>query len=127
MKFHTLTWIALVTSLAGCAATPLRHPGASSIMVTRNPPPQACRFVGEVSGSQGNFLTANLTRDENLVEGARNELRDAAFELGANYVQIELENPSHNTADDSLGGVYSSTVIGNAYVCPEPPVVSALP
>ncbi len=111
--------VTLATCIAGCAATPLQSPAAASIMVTRNPPGRECRFLGEVSGSQGNFLTANLTKDQYLVEGARNQMRDAAYELGANYVQIELENPSENTADDSLGGVYSSTVIGNAYFCPD--------
>jgi hypothetical protein len=113
--------IALTACAAGCAATPLQAPEANSILVTRNPPSEGCRFIGEVRGSQGNFVTSNLTKDENLVIGARNQMRDAAYDLGANYVQVELENLSHNTADDSFGGVYNATVIGNAYLCPELP------
>ena len=108
----------MAAGLPGCAATPLQAPQAGAIFVTRNSPAAECEFVGEVRGSQGNFWTAEFTGDENLVIGARNKMRDAAYELGANFVQIELERQSHNTADDSLGGIYSSTIIGNAYLCP---------
>lgn len=104
---------------AGCAAAPLQTPGAANVLVTRNQPAPECVFIGEVVGSQGNFWTAEFTRDEDLVRGARNRMRDEAFDLGANFVQIELENQSHNTADHSTGGVYSSVVVGNAYRCPQ--------
>lgn len=104
--------------MAGCAAAPLQAQGAANVVVSRNAPSAECRFVGEVLGSQGNFWTAEFTSDEDLIAGARNRMRDKAYDLGANFVQIELENQSHNTADHSLGGVYSSVVVGNAYVCP---------
>ncbi|MEO1201512.1 MAG: DUF4156 domain-containing protein [Pseudomonadota bacterium] len=117
MQRTTLTLMTSATLLAGCAAAPLNAPEAAAIMITANPPGDDCVFVGEVRGSQGNFWTAEFTKDEDLIIGARNELRNAAYELGANYVQLELENQSHNTADHSTGGVYSSVVIGNAYRC----------
>jgi hypothetical protein len=110
--------LALTAAMAGCAATPLQVPQAATILVTRNAPPPECDFLKEVRGSQGNFWTAEFTSDEDLVVGARNKMRDAAYQLGANYVQIELEKQSHNTTDDSLGGTYSSVIIGNAYACP---------
>ena len=103
--------------LTGCAATPLQVPEAASIIVSRNAPAEDCRYVGEVRGSQGNFFTADFTSDENLIVGARNELRDAAYRIGANYVQIETESLSHNTADYSSGGAYSATLVGNGYRC----------
>lgn len=118
MNIRNILLVAMPIGIIGCAAAPLTMPEAAGILVTRNAPPAECQFVGEVRGSQGNFWTAEFTKDEDLVVGARNEMRDAAHHLGANYVQIEFENPSHNTADHSLGGVYSSTVIGNAYSCP---------
>jgi len=115
-----LTSLVLMSALfAGCAAAPLQTPAAATILVTRSSPQDSCRFVGEVLGSQGNFWTAEFTGDAELIRGARNRMRDKAYSLGANYVQIELENQSHNTADLSSGGVYSSVVIGNAYHCPE--------
>ena len=92
---------------------------AGLVVLTRNAPPDGCVFVGEVLGSQGNFWTAEFTSDEDLIVGARNRMRDEAYAIGANFVQIELENQSHNTADLSAGGVFSSVVIGNGYHCPE--------
>ena len=103
---------------SGCAAAPLLAPDAANVLVTRNVAAPECRFLGEVHGSQGNFWTAEFTSDQDLVSGARNRMRDEAFALGANFVQIELENQSNNTGEYSLGGVYSSVVVGNAYLCP---------
>lgn len=108
----------LVVSLVGCAAAPLEQPAAANVIITRNAPSDDCVYVGEVLGSQGNFWTAEFTSDEDLIIGARNRLRDKAYLIGANYVQIELENQSHNTADLSAGGVFSSVIIGNGYDCP---------
>ncbi len=117
MHATILSLTTLAALLAGCAAAPLSTPEAGNILVTSNPPGEHCVFVGEVRGGQGNFWTAEFTKDEDLIIGARNELRNAAYALGANFVQLELENQSHNTADHSTGGVYSSVVIGNAYQC----------
>lgn len=106
--------------LAGCAAKQA-SPGAEKIFVSENPPPPGCVFRGEVQGSQGNFWTAEFTPDRNLLTGARNEMRNQALSLGANYVVVETQSHSHNTAQNSLGGTYSSTIIGNAYRCPDSP------
>ena len=103
--------------LCACAAKPV-NPGAEKIFVTQQEPPPECIFVGEVHGTQGNFWTAEFTSDRNLVTGARNEMRNQALGLGANYILIETQSQSHNTADHSLGGTYSSVIIGNAYRCP---------
>jgi len=102
--------------LGGCAASPLM-PGGDTILLSKEAAPEVCEFLGEVQGSQGNFWTAEFTSDANLINGARNEVRNAAHVLGADYVMIETESFSHNTADNSLGGTYSAVVIGNAYRC----------
>lgn len=104
--------------LAACAVKPL-IPGGATILLSKEPAPPECVFLGEVQGAQGNFWTAEFTSDAKLIAGARNELRNSAFELRANYVKIETESFSHNTANDSLGGTYSAVVIGNAYRCGE--------
>jgi len=104
--------------LAGCAASPLT-PGGDTVLLSKEPAPETCEFLGEVQGTQGNFWTADFTSDANLINGARNELRNAAYAMHADYVKIETESFSHNTADRSLGGTYSAVVIGNAYRCGE--------
>ncbi len=48
--------------------------------------PEGCEFLDEVQGTQGNFWTAKFTSDANLIMGARNNLRNAALALRANYV-----------------------------------------
>ena len=108
--------IGLLALLSACAAKPIL-PGGTDIILSKAPAPAGCQLLGEVRGHQGNFWTAEFTSDENLVVGARNELRNAAFALRADYVKIETESFSHNTAHDSLGGTYSALVIGNAYLC----------
>ena len=92
-------------------------PGGEAILLSKEAAPEGCEFVGEVQGTQGNFWTADFTSDTNLINGARNKVRNAAFALQADYVKIETESLSHNTADHSLGGTYSAVVIGNAYRC----------
>lgn len=102
--------------LSGCAAKPLQ-PGAEHIYLSSTAPAAQCRYLGEVRGAQGNFWTAEFTSDEALLMGARNELRNRAATLGANYVTIETEHYSENTTLDSLGGVYAAVIVGNAWRC----------
>jgi hypothetical protein len=118
-----ITLVALFL-LSACAAKPV-NPGAERIFVSQQEPPPECVFVGEVQGTQGNFWTSDFTSDRNLVTGARNEMRNQALGLGANYILIETQSQSHNTADYSLGGTYSSVIIGNAYKCPQHPMAKA--
>jgi hypothetical protein len=106
-----------IAFLTACSAKQV-SPGAEKIFVSENPPPQGCLYMGEVQGSQGNFWTSEFTSDRNLLTGARNEMRNQALSLGANYVVVETQSHSHNTAGYSLGGTYASVIIGNAYKCP---------
>jgi len=92
-------------------------PGGETVLLSKEPAHAECVFLGEVQGTQGNLWTADLTSDSNLINGARNQVRNAAYELHADYVKIETESLSHNTSDHSLGGTYSAVIIGNAYRC----------
>ena len=103
--------------LSACAAKQA-SPGAERVFVSDQPPPAGCHYMGEVQGSQGNFWTSDFTSDRNLLTGARNEMRNQALSLGANYVMVETQSHSQNTARHSLGGTYASVIIGNAYACP---------
>lgn len=109
--------------LAACAATPA-SPGSQVVVLSKEPAAAACMFIAEVQGSQGNFWTAEFTSDADLIAGARNQLRNAAYDLGADYVKIETESFSQNTAAGSLGGTYAAVVIGNAYRCEDMSAVS---
>ena len=117
---NKLTILGSIVLLSGCASKPISS-GAEKIFVSRRAPPQDCRFLGEVQGNQGNFWTAQFTSDRDILTGARNEVRNQALSLGANYVVVETESNSPNTANDALGGTFATVIVGNAYLCPEEP------
>lgn len=113
--------IAIGSSLlfAACAATKVR-PGAERIIVSRTPAPKTCKFMGTVIGEQGGALTGAWTSNKNLAEGAMNDMKNKAFDLGANYVVLE----NSNAGNTHSGSIWSSsgqqtdvTHSGNAYAC----------
>ncbi len=108
----------LAFTLAGCAATSL-SPQAQRVVLTPNPPPKGCRYVGAITGNQGNFFTGGFTSNRNMEQGAMNDLRNQAANLGGNYVQM-LSNRAAVTGG-SGGSQQQTNVVytGNAYRCPE--------
>ncbi|MEH6544383.1 MAG: DUF4156 domain-containing protein [Porticoccaceae bacterium] len=100
--------------IASCAAKPM-IPGAGRIKIIQDAPDNSCEFLGEVVGSQGNWWTDDSTSTKNKMIGARNEMRNQAFGLGANVLHI-ME--SRNTKSMLSFDVTNVTVIGNAYRCP---------
>jgi hypothetical protein len=71
----------LVLSLVGCAATPLVS-GSHIVRITNTEPGKECKFLGDVTGNQGDLLTGAWTSNENLETGARNALKNKAFAMG---------------------------------------------
>ncbi|UTA46423.1 DUF4156 domain-containing protein [Simiduia sp. 21SJ11W-1] len=116
MKLVTLTPAVSIFALilCGCSASKT-IPGADRVeLVNEAPDRSKCEFLGEVVGSQGNWFTGDVTSNENLVVGARNELRNEAYRLGANVVHVQdLKNSS---AYGSMGTT-NTTGIGKAYRC----------
>lgn len=105
--------------LAACSAKTLEPP-AYFIEVTPNPPGKDCVYKGQVFGNQGNFVTGRYTSNQNLQEGAMNDLKNEAVKFNANYVQL-LDSQSGSTGrrlrlyNDLQTNV---SVTGNAYACP---------
>ena len=60
---------------SGCAATALR-PGAERVLVTHSPAPRDCRFTGTVIGEQGGSITGPFTSNNNLAQGAVNDMKN---------------------------------------------------
>ncbi|AKE52779.1 DUF4156 domain-containing protein [Kangiella geojedonensis] len=101
-------------SLAACSAIQTK-PGAENIeLVNEVPSKTKCTYLGEIAGSQGNWATGDFTSNENLVVGARNDLRNKAFDLGGNLVYIQ--DHKNTNAWGSLGTT-NTTVIGKVYRC----------
>jgi uncharacterized protein YbjQ (UPF0145 family) len=113
-------------SSTGCAATAL-HPGAARVLVTRQPVPEGCEYLGTVIGEQGGSATGGLTSNKNLAEGAMNDMKNKAHAMGANYVLLE-DTRAGNTISGSNGSVSGGqtdvTNIGNAYRCERAPTTT---
>lgn len=105
----------------GCASIQV-EPQNQRVITSPNPAPKSCKFLGEITGNQGNFFTGVWTSNKNLEEGARNDMKNQAGKLGANFVQI-VASRSGNTGsfDAQMGGSMQQTNVtytGNAYKCP---------
>lgn len=119
---------ALTLLVSGCASIPM-DPKAARVIASPNAAPKECKYVGQVVGNQGNFFTGGFTSNNNLEEGAMNDLRNKANRLGANYIQLVTSRAgvtgSTSGAFDGHGGYMSGgsqqtnvTNLGNAYSCP---------
>ena len=125
MKFGFLVLTA--TLLGGCAATAL-SPGAARVMVTKTQAPPGCVYMGSVVGEQGGAFSGKYTSNKNLAEGAFNDMKNKAHELGANYVVLEDTHAGSTISGDKnsvSGGQTDVTHIGNAFKCPATEVPGA--
>ena len=105
--------ILIVVLLAGCSAKPL-VPGANLVMLSNEKPAEKCKYVGEVVGGQGNWWTDDITSSENIVTGSRNDLKNKAYQIGANYVHMQQVSKS-----ESYVGGTTMGIVGHAYRCPQ--------
>lgn len=114
MFIKTFTISVAIITLTACSAKQT-IPGAESVeLVNEQPNMNKCVFIGEVVGSQGNWFTGDLTSNKDLVIGARNELRNEAYKLGANLVY--MQDLKNTNAYGSMGTT-NTTGIGKAYKC----------
>lgn len=69
---------------------------------------RGCTFIDEVIGTQGHWYDYLLISNKNLTQGAINDLKSQAREVGANSVHVHT-NMAFQT---------SVTILGQAYKCP---------
>ncbi len=116
IKIKLLSTLAISIFMSACSAIHTL-PGAENIeIVNELPDKNKCKFLGEVVGSQGNWVTGDYTSNKNLVIGARNELRNETHKLGGNIVYIQ---DMKNTNAWGSAGTTNTTAIGKAYTCSE--------
>ena len=108
--------ILIAASLVACSATPL-NPGAQKIRITHNEPTN-CKFLGDVIGSQGNAFTGEMTSNETMERGARNDIKNKAHALGGNVVYLVTQRAG-DTGDLFYSYQSNVTLSGNVYKCPE--------
>lgn len=93
----TLTTLIFLLSLTACSVA--LQPGAEKINLAKSDPAPECKELGDVKGSS-NFGMENV----------KNDLRNQALGLGANFVRMEtvMNNPKGSLI----------TMTGTAYACP---------
>jgi hypothetical protein len=104
---------AIVFTVCACSAIDVQR-GAELVRVTNREPGRECKFLGDVTGSQGNRFTGGFTSDANLETGARNDLKNKAFALGGNVVYILTQRESQTGRSRDRKNV---TLSGNVYRC----------
>lgn len=113
-----LGYLIIASLLIGCAAEQLQ-PGAERVRVMQSEP-KGCKYLGEVTGNQGNFFTGGWTSNENLETGARNILKNKAYKMGGNAVVL-LTNRAGQTGNYSEygGGTRQTnvTLTGTVFKC----------
>ncbi|QIV95312.1 uncharacterized protein DUF4156 [Allofrancisella inopinata] len=117
-----LILLSVAIALSGCAANKL-NPVAQSVQLSTAPAASDCKFINTITASQGNFFTGGFTSNNNLQTGAYNDIRNQAYDLGGNYIQL-ISSQAGNTGSMANGsGGYQQTnysVTGSVYKCPEP-------
>lgn len=109
-----ISFITVAVFIYGCTSIQVLPQARSIELVNILPNKDKCKLLGEVVGSQGNWVTGDWTSNKNLVVGARNELRNEAHKLGANVVHIQEMD---NTNAWGSKGTTNTTIIGKAYKC----------
>lgn len=92
-------------------------PGAASnVRITHNEPGKGCAFLGDVTGSQGDFLRGAITSNADLETGARNDLKNRAAAMGGNVVYL-LTQRAGQTGRKDHSEQTNVTLTGNVYRC----------
>ncbi len=105
-------WMALAVSsmLLGCTTpTSVPHNEADSVKMDYHGiiNIDQCEYKGEVTGSEGHWYSYLFYPNDTLIQGAMNELKANAIQLGADTVIFTLPQ------DFST----SVTMLGTAYLC----------
>lgn len=113
-------------TLMSCYRTHLEQQ-AKTIIISREPPANCCKFVRALVAHEGILFNAYLAPVRQLEIGAMNHLRNQAFELDANYVYLLTPRPNYinklYAPWFTLPGKHDITYFGQAYRCPPPDYV----
>lgn len=109
--------LAAILLLAACAPIALNNTGATAVRLTHNEPGPPCKFLGDVTGSQGDFLLGGITSNADLETGARNDLKNKAAAMGGNVVYVLTSRAGQTGTKDNLAQT-NVTLSGNVYRCP---------
>ena len=114
MRIKALLGLSAAMLLAGCTTTNTLTAAGQQVKFTDAKPAAECRLVGEVTGTQSNWLSGSDAGSTGL-RGAANDLRNKAAELGGNVI-YGANSPSQNLL--SSFAPLDSKMVGQVYKCP---------
>jgi hypothetical protein len=108
-------------TLTACASIPLKQEATLVRLTHVEPSTEECQFLGDITGSQGDFIQGSFTSNEDLETGARHDLKNKAYEMGGNVVYLLTQRAGQSGGFDEYGGSTEQTNVtlsGNVYRCP---------
>lgn len=84
MRMKALLCLATVALLAGCSTTNQLSGTGQQVRIVDTKPDAQCQFLGEITGSQSNWLSSSETSSSR--DGATNDLRNKAAAMGGNVI-----------------------------------------
>jgi len=109
-----------VLSLTACSAIPLQQSASLVRLTHQEPTSDQCKFLGDITGNQGDFFTGGFTSNADLETGARNDIKNQASALGGNVVYLLTQRAGQTGSySDEFGGNQQTnvTLSGNVYYC----------
>lgn len=114
MRTTALLGLSAALLLAGCSTTHQLTSAGQQVKFTDTKPAAECQLVGEVTGTQSNWLSGSNAESGGL-RGAANDLRNKAAEMGGNVI-YGATSPSQNLL--SSFAPLDSKMMGQVYKCP---------
>lgn len=118
----TIIIVLLLCALSACASTKLNQDAALIRLTHVEPSAEKCQFLGDITGSQGDFIFGSFTSNRNLETGARHDLKNQAQAMGGNVVYLLTQRAGQTGSFSKHGGSQEQTNVtltGNVYRCPE--------
>ena len=114
MRIKALLGLSAAVLLAGCSSTNELTSAGQQVKFTDTKPAAECQLVGEVTGTQSNWLSGSGGEGSSM-RGAANDLRNKAAAMGGNVI-YGATSPSQNLL--SSFAPLDSKMIGQVYKCP---------
>ena len=103
-----------VLLLAGCSSSTQLSSAGERVTFTDQQPASSCQLLGNLTGSQSNWLSG-AGGETSALRGAANDLRNRAAEMGGNVI-YGATSPTQNLL--SAFAPLDSKMTGQVYKCP---------
>ncbi|HBO24459.1 MAG TPA: DUF4156 domain-containing protein [Providencia sp.] len=114
MRIKVLLGAAALLLLAGCTTTTNLSSAGSQVRFVENQPGSDCQLLGQVAGTQSNWLSG-VNNESSAMRSAANDLRNKAAAMGGNVI-FGATSPSETILSSFIP--VDSKMIGQVYKCP---------